>query len=118
MQAEKLPYSSVGLKGPVRGLGKVPSKSNYRSLYTDKNPGLSKGWQVHHSLPQKYDGIMRDSGINIHTVKYLRGVDPEVHQKNSNEWTSWDKSLGRAPTAQEIRSFEKQIDQKYNKYWH
>ncbi|WP_042230006.1 polymorphic toxin-type HINT domain-containing protein [Paenibacillus popilliae] len=100
-----------------KGTGKVSSKSNYRGLYLDKNPGLPKGWQVHHTLPQKYVGIMKSAGINIHEVKYLRGVDPKVHSKITNEWTKWDKSLGRTPTAQEIRNFAKQIDQKYNKYW-
>ncbi|SDZ69241.1 hypothetical protein SAMN05421736_1581, partial [Evansella caseinilytica] len=94
------------------------TKNNYRKLFLAEYPDLPKGWQVHHSLPQKYETIMKNAGINIHEVKYLRGVDPTVHREITKEWIKWDKSLGRDPTSQEISDFAKQIDQKYNKNWH
>lgn len=60
---------------------------------------------------------MKDSGINIHEVKYLKGVDAETHKLITKEWMKWDKALGKTPTVQEVIDFAKQIDTKYNKYW-
>jgi hypothetical protein len=71
----------------IKGIVKVAFKSNYRKLFLDKNPRLPKGWQVHHTLPQKYEEIMKKAGVNIHEAEYLRGVDPKVHSKITNEWT-------------------------------
>lgn len=60
---------------------------------------------------------MKKSGINEHELKYLRGVDSKIHSKITTEWTKWDKTLGRIPTAQDVINFSKQIHTKYNKYW-
>lgn len=61
---------------------------------------------------------MKEVGINIHEVKYLRGVDPKIHSKITTEWARWEKRLGRTPTAKEIIDFAKQMDIKYRKYWY
>ncbi|MED4905638.1 T7SS effector LXG polymorphic toxin [Parageobacillus thermoglucosidasius] len=125
-----VPYNvvnSVGLKDQLITLAKVEagdkgtvkaSKNNYRKKYLQEYPGLPEGWQVHHSLPQKYEKIMKEVGINIHEVKYLRGVDPKIHSKITTEWARWEKRLGRTPTAKEIIDFAKQMDIKYGKYWY
>ncbi|WP_300380880.1 hypothetical protein [Clostridium sp.] len=83
----------------------------------DKFTELPEGYQVHHTLPQKYESIIKGKGINIHDIDYLKGVDSKIHSKITTEWMKWDKSLGRTPTAQEVIDFSKQIDNKYNKYW-
>ena len=73
-------------KGATQG-----TKSNYRKLFLNKFPDLPKGWQVHHTLPQKYADIIKKMGINVHEVKYLKGVDPDVHKLITKEWRNWDK---------------------------
>jgi hypothetical protein len=74
-----------------KGMGKLATSGNYRTLYLEKFPGLPKGWQVHHTLPQKYESILSKAGINIHEVKYLRGIDPKIHTKITNEWGKMGK---------------------------
>jgi RHS repeat-associated protein len=96
---------------------RVATKNNYRKLYLETHPGLPEGWQVHHSLPQKYENIMTDAGINIHETQYLRGIDAYTHKQITKEWQKWDKSLGRDPTSEEIIDFSRQIDEKYKSNW-
>ena len=93
------------------------TKNNYRKLFVEKFPDLPKGYQVHHTLPQKYVTIMKNVGSNIHEVEYLKGIDVETHKLITKEWMKWDKALGKTPTAQDVIDFTKQIDNKYNKYW-
>jgi RHS repeat-associated protein len=95
----------------------VASKSNYRQLYLKEHPNLPKGWQVHHTLPQKYDKIMAYADINIHETQYLRGVELGTHNKITQEWKQWENSLGRQPTAHEISDFSRHIDEKYKNDW-
>ncbi|MFC4402901.1 PrsW family glutamic-type intramembrane protease [Gracilibacillus xinjiangensis] len=94
------------------------TKNNYRKLYLEQFPDLPKRWQVHHTLPQKYETIMKNAGINIHEVQHLKGIDPKIHSKITNEWSKWDKKLGRTPTSQDIIDFANTIESKYGKYWH
>lgn len=74
--------------------------------------------QVHHTLPQKYETIMKNAGINIHETQYLKGIDPKIHSKITNEWSKWDKKLGRTPTSQDIMDFADTIESKYRRYWY
>ncbi|UCS12256.1 hypothetical protein [Clostridium botulinum] len=99
-----------------KGIAKA-TKNNYRKMFLKEFPYLPKGYQVHHTLPQKYDSIMKKLGINVHELKYLKGVDKEVHKLITKEWMKWDKGLGRSATVQEVIDFAKQIHDKYNKYW-
>ncbi|AKB32386.1 hypothetical protein MSSIH_1696 [Methanosarcina siciliae HI350] len=95
----------------------IATKNNYRKTYLNENPNLPKGWQVHHTIPQKYESIMADADINIHEAQYLKGVEPKMHQKITNEWYNWDKSLGREPTAEEVIDFSNKINEKYDAKW-
>ena len=103
---------------PTNEINVVATKNNYRKLYTNANPGMPSNYQVHHTLPQKYDDIMKKAGINIHETQYLRGVDPAIHSKITTAWTKWEKSLGRTPTAQDVQNFAKEIDKQYGQYWY
>ena len=95
----------------------IATKNNYRKLYLEQFPDLPKKWQVHHTLPQKYESIMKSAGINIHDIEFLKGVDPDIHPFITNEWMKWDRSLDHTPSADEIADFAKNIDAKYAKYW-
>jgi len=77
-------------------------------------PDLPKGWQVHHSLPQKYEELMRDAGINIHENQFLRGVSPQIHLKITNKWANFDKTAGGNPSAGQVADFAKQVDRLYD----
>lgn len=68
-------------------------------------------------LPQRYDSIMKQAGVNIHENQFLRGVDPAMHSQVTNEWNRWHRSLGRTPTAQDIIDFAQQIDNKYGQHF-
>ena len=104
-------------KVAIKNETKIATSGNYRKLYLKEYPELPSGWHVHHTLPQKYAEIMEKSGININKVKYLKGVDPKIHERITVEWVKWGKSLGHTPTAEEIISFSEKIDNKYSKYW-
>jgi hypothetical protein len=88
---------------------------NYRKLFKAAHPNMPSRYQVHHSLPQKFEAIMKRAGINIHELKYLRGVDPKIHSKITTEWGRWERRLGHKPTADEIIRFAQQIERKYGK---
>ena len=94
-----------------------PNKSNYRQNFKNAHPNMPSNYQVHHSLPQKYADTMKQAGINIHENQYLRGVDPAIHSKITNEWQRWGRNLGRTPTAQDIIDFAQQIDIKYGAHF-
>ena len=100
----------------IKNLGKA-TKNNYRTLYLEKYPNLPGDYQVHHTLPQKYESIFKEQGINIHDIVYLKGVDSKIHSKITTEWMRWEKSLEKNPTVQDVIEFAKKIDDKYNKFW-
>jgi hypothetical protein len=95
-----------------------PSARNYRDLFRKQNPSMPAGYEVHHALPQKYDSIMQQAGINIHENQFLRGVDATIHRTQiTPAWTRWERSLGRTPTAQEITNFSYTIDEQFGQYF-
>jgi len=110
--------AAVQAERVAQDVGKVPNAKNYRELFLKENPEMPLTNQVHHTLPQKYEEILNASGKNIHETQYLEGIDPKVHSKITSEWTRWEKSLGRTPTAEEVIDFAKQIDSKYGGYWY
>jgi len=86
---------------------------NYRKTFTALRP-IPSGYEVHHSLPQKYEATMSKAGVNIHNPFRLQGVDPQTHQAITREWARWDRDLGRQPSAQEVIQFKEAIDQQYS----
>ena len=99
-------------------LGKtIADSSNYRQLFMLSRPDLPAGWQVHHSLPQRYEELMRISGLNVHDIQFLRGVDPGLHAQITNEWAQFHRAHGRDPTAAQVAEFAKSIDEKYGDYF-
>ena len=90
------------------------TERNYRQNYLKGNPYLPGGWEVHHSLPQKYGSLLMNSRINIHDTENLRGVDPATHKEITNAWSKWERDLGRKPIVNEIGEFRNQLDKKYS----
>jgi hypothetical protein len=107
---------------PVGRLGKIgeavrATRHNYRDLFLEAHPEMSNVWQVHHALPQKYEGIMRQVGVNIHERPFLRGVNRTIHTSITNEWSNWERQLGPSPSADEVTRFSYYIDEKYGQYF-
>ncbi len=92
---------------------RIANAGNYRKLFLEEVPNMPREYEVHHTLPQKYEELMARNGVNIHEIKYLRGGDIETHQKITQEWRIWEKRLGRALTAQEVLNFARRIENKY-----
>jgi|GEM_PF-5641801 len=99
------------------------SKSSYRSGY-EQHYGVERSseYQVHHIIPQDYQNIMSQAGINVHDPRWLREVliresstGVRIHQRlYTDVWTTWTKELGRAPTAREIVNYAKQLEEQYS----
>jgi hypothetical protein len=86
---------------------------NYRKTFTALRP-IPDGYEVHHSLPQKYEATMSQAGVNIHNPFRLQGVDPQTHQAITRDWSRWDRELGRPPSAAEVMQFKQTIDARYS----
>lgn len=86
--------------------------------FFDANPSTPSNYAVHHSLPQRYESIMRRAGVKIHENQFLRGLDPTIHSQIATAWGRWHRSLGgRMPTAEEITNFSYRIDEQFGQYF-
>lgn len=83
---------------------------NYRARYLKADPGLPDGWQVHHSIPQKYQQSFADLGIDVGDIQFLRGVDPKIHSRITTEWGRFDARFGGNPSPADVARFSKHID--------
>jgi hypothetical protein len=97
----------------VHNADPCPSVSNYRKNFITSHPEMPSNWQVHHAIPQKYEKLFKRLGVNVHDNYMLRGVDPKIHSQITTEWARWERSLGRAPTVDEVTQFSYVIDEKY-----
>ncbi|MFN7551245.1 MAG: RHS repeat-associated core domain-containing protein [Pseudomonadota bacterium] len=95
----------------------TPNASNFHALFLRARPDLPSGWHVHHSLPQRYEELLRTAGINIHEVQFLRGVSPQVHSRITAEWARFHTRMGRDPTAAQIADFAKRIDDDFGHHF-
>jgi hypothetical protein len=92
---------------------RTPSASNYRDLFRLNRPDTPPNYQIHHSLPQAYADRMAAAGINIHEVRYLRGVDVPTHITITNMWRTFTNQHGGNPSISQIQNFARQIDQQF-----
>ena len=108
-------FKAAVKKEAVSGWVKATS-SNYGKLFWTKYWKKLDGFQVHHSLPQKYEEMFSKAGINIHEDKYLRWVksdNPNTHAIITKEWYDFDKLKWWKPTLDDIKKFANDIDKKY-----
>ncbi len=110
-------YGTDGIARYMKVMAKTATKGNYADLFMEVYQNLPIGFQIHHTLPQKYESIMAKAGINIHELKYLKGVDAKIHSALTDEWQKWEKALERTPTAQDITNFSNKIISKYADKW-
>jgi len=111
-------YSDFGRSSnAARGTDIIKSPTsltgNYRARYLKADPGLPDGWQVHHSIPQKYQQSFADLGIDVGDMQFLRGVDPKIHSRITTEWGRFDARFGGNPSPADVSRFSKQIDETF-----
>lgn len=108
----------AGARGAAKAFTAVKATAaNYAKLFRKARPDFPKGWPVHHSLPQRYEELMLEAGINIHDIEFLRGVEPELHQLITEEWGRFHKAMGGNPTAAQVADFAKQIDIRFGDHF-
>lgn len=67
--------------------------------------------QVHHTLFQKYEAEFAARGVNIHEMRFLRGVDPKVHSRITTATAKLERELGRRLTVDEVLDLAIKTDQ-------
>ena len=87
----------------------VATAGNYRSLFQKAVGSIREGFQVHHSIPQKYEKMFADLGINIHENQWLRGVSPAIHSKITSEWAHLIARGKGILLRQELRSLRSKL---------
>jgi RHS repeat-associated protein len=95
----------------------TPNASNYRGIFQKMFGYLDPETQVHHCLPQKYEKLFTDVGINIHDMRYLEAVPKNVHKKITNAWRSWDQAQNRNVTAKDVKNFANNVRGQFGKYF-
>ena len=110
-------FAVMGLAVP--GEGKAVSKAtnivtvatsnNYRRLYEQAYGVIESGMQIHHILPQKYESILKEVGINIHKAEYLQALPGIIHSQVTTMWRQWDKAQGGKISPEQIQSFAQQV---------
>ena len=95
----------------------VPTSNNYRDLFQKAYGQLDAGVQVHHTIPQKYESLFKQAGINVHELKYLEAVHEKIHRQITNEWKQWDSAQKGDITIQSVQDFAKQIEKQFSKHY-
>ena len=94
------------------------TKNNYRKALQKATGKTGKGYEAHHTLPQKHRRQFEDLGINIDEPGNVVWRETKNHQKKSNsltrEWDSFMFKHNGAPTKKQIY---KQRDYLENKYF-
>lgn len=75
-----------------------------------------KGYEAHHTLPQKYRKQFEKLGINIDEPGNVVWRETKGHRKNSNKLTKeWKKIMEKNPTTK--KGVLKKRDELENKYF-
>ena len=109
----------------VSGLGKsgkainqviTATKSTYRQALQKSTGKLGKGYDAHHTLPQKYRKEFEKLGINIDEPGNVVWRSKENHRQNSNQLTKeWDDFMSNPEnrTTESIMKFRDKMEKKY-----
>uniref|UniRef100_UPI000E9E2DFD hypothetical protein n=1 Tax=Prevotella sp. AM42-24 TaxID=2293125 RepID=UPI000E9E2DFD len=90
---------------------------NYRSVLQKATGKIGKGYEAHHTLPQKYRQQFEKLGINIDEPGNVVWREANGHRKKSNALTrNWDNFMinhkGK-PTKTQVTNFRDQLEKKY-----
>ena len=91
------------------------TKSTYRQALKKATGKLGKGYEAHHTLPQKYRKRFEDLGINIDEPGNVVWRKTEGHRaKNAEHGKEWDKFFRKnpSPTKEQVIEFRDKTEQK------
>lgn len=94
------------------------TKYNYRKVLQQTTGKIGKGYEAHHTLPQKYRNVFEKLGINIDKPGNVVWRTTEEHRKNNYALTrEWDNFiLNDSPsTPKQIYEFRDKMEKKYFK---
>ena len=94
------------------------TKSTYRKALQQATGKLGKGYEAHHTLPQKYRKRFEDLGINIDEPGNVVWRKSEGHRAKSAEHTkAWDEFFRKneAPTKEQVMKYRNEVE---NNVWH
>jgi hypothetical protein len=67
-----------------------PTVNTYRDKFIKATPDMPANWHVHHTLPRRFaERFLRERGINIHALTYLRGVPRSIHDEITAIENAW-----------------------------
>ncbi len=92
------------------------TKNTYRSVLQKATGKMGKGYEAHHTLPQKYRKQFEKLGINIDNPGNVVWRETKGHRKKSNALTKeWDRFMDKKkpPTQKQIFQFRDEIEKKY-----
>lgn len=90
------------------------TKNTYRQVLQKVTGKLGKGYEAHHTLPQKYRNRFEKLGINIDDPEHVVWRKKESHRAgNAEHGDKWDKFFKKnpSPTKEQVIEFRNQTEQ-------
>ena len=114
----KLVNKAVDTAQDISGAQKTikATKNNYRRVLQKTTGKTGKGYEAHHSLPQKHRAKFEEMAINIDEPGNVVWRDTKGHRKNNHALTKeWDDFMNKEkPTSKEqIYKKRDQLEYKY-----
>ena len=106
------------ISSPLSPLLKQSLRGEARQIFDVINPGIRAGLdlQIHHRIPLEWAHLFPYANPN--RAANLIGVPAPVHQQITSQWSLFKKTLaGRIPTASEVQSFARRLDNRYGMYY-
>ena len=117
--AGKLVNKAVDAAQDVSGAQKTikATKNNYRRVLQKATGKTGKGYEAHHSLPQKHREVFENMGINIDEPGNVVWRETKGHRGKSNkitqEWNTFMQKHDNNPTKEDVYKFRDQIEREY-----
>ena len=90
------------------------TKNNYRKVLQKATGKTGKGYEAHHTLPQKHREQFKQLGINIDEPGNVVWRETKNHRKNNSKLTrEWDDFMETKPTKKQIMNKRDELEKKY-----
>ena len=90
------------------------TKNNYRKVLQKTTGKTGKGYEAHHTLPQKWRKQFEEFGINIDEPGNVVWRETKNHRKNNNKLTKeWNKYMEQNHTKKQVLKKRDELEKKY-----
>lgn len=90
------------------------TRNNYRRVLQKVTGKIGKGYEAHHTLPQKYRKQFEELGINIDAPGNIVWRETKNHRTNSNKLTKeWTNFMNTNPEKKKIMKKRDELEKKY-----